>query len=289
MAMGRGHKKACSGLGVLLLVSSAVACSLTAHLDDLSDGVSEGDVTETERDATVVDGGSTLDALADATLSERYRAAVLADGPALYYRFDDAEGSAIANEGPGGAGLVVNPNLQFEVDGAFVGSKAISFADAGTISAGNVLPFDGRKPFTFEFWYRPDPTNVSAYCAFFGKGLMNDGGRQSYSFWVHASDGLAFDRYVDDVRVRTGIGNLKVDDYYHLAAVYDGTELTIYVNGAPQVSMQDTRDFAQIDAPFLIGTSFTSTCLRATMDEFAVYERALPAQTINAHYRAAGR
>lgn len=276
-------------VGVLLLVSSAVACSLTAHLDGLADGLADADTSSAGQDATAVDGGSTVDAFADATLSERYRAAVLADGPTLYYRFDDPEGSAIANEGRGGAGLVVNPSLQFGVNGAFDGSKAISFTDAGTISAGNVLSFDGRKPFTFEFWYRPDPTNVAAYCAFFGKGLTNAAGRQSYSFWVHSTDGLAFDRYVDDVKVRTGIGNLKVDDYYHLAAAYDGTELTIYVNGAPQITTEDTREFLPIDAPFLVGTSFTSTCLRATMDEFAVYERALPPEAINAHYHAAGR
>ncbi len=104
-----------------------------------------------------------------------------------------------------------------------------------------------------------------------------------YLIW-YSSDGRVYFKR-DNREFRTAPGVMVADRYRHLALTYDGASLRIYIDGALH------RTFA---TSFPAGTSTQDLVIgqgdhpgRQFLDEVAIYDKALPASRVAAHYQVA--
>lgn len=271
-----------------LLVSSlivGVGCSLTA-VPDLSSGRGAADGGA----SPVVDGSDPgVEAAPGADASAGYRAAVLAAGPIAYYRFEEASGAA-AHDERGGPDAVLGAGVTLGAAGFTDGSRAARLTPgAPAITGPSAIDFVGRQAFTFEAWIftRSFPTGGGHGMIFF-KGDGVSGAFQESGAYVQAPNQLVFERYVDGVE-NTVVTTIPADRFVHIALTYDGTTLRAFVDGVLGGERKDERDQPAKPPPIAFGfdpaggtgTSFFD----GTVDEIALYDRALGEPEIAAHAR----
>lgn len=282
-------------LGVLALLSGA-GCSLLVGTGELStddpadaaieatadaDGTPPDGRTDGE-DPLVTDGASEY--VADAGAA--YVLAVLEDGPTLYYRLEETSGAVINDEtGKHPGTLFDGPELG--VPGAFPGSAAIRFTGVGAIKLGDALGAEGRKHFTLEAWFRPDVYD-GVYRFLFAYEKWNDAGRQSNTLFAHSSYGVGAERYVNGAGLYVATNPAPVVGVWtHVVLVYDGDGLRLYLDGVQVAFKGDGRAPADEEASIFIGAqNSTSGALRGSLDEVAVYDKALSAARISIHAKA---
>ena len=87
-------------------------------------------------------------------------------------------------------------------------------------------------------------------------------------------------------------GNKNINDgqWHHVAAVYDGTNKYIYVDGTLDASVPATGTIAQNDYPMCIGENAEAPghLWNGLIDEVSIYNRALTASEVQTVYAAAG-
>lgn len=84
---------------------------------------------------------------------------------------------------------------------------------------------------------------------------------------------------------------LKMDQWHHLAATYDGAALKVYCDGAPVASKAVNKKRSPGNGPLVIGRRvdrYWSTQFKGLIDEVRVYGRVLMAAEIAARANAAG-
>jgi hyaluronoglucosaminidase len=86
----------------------------------------------------------------------------------------------------------------------------------------------------------------------------------------------------------TGRSRLTTGDWHHVAAVHDGSQLTVYLDGARDASIATTISPASGTASIKLGARGDDAAqrLRGDLDEAAIYDRALSAEEIERHYLA---
>ena len=208
-------------------------------------------------------------------LSVAINAQVPANSLVLHYTFDDINNN-IANDISGNNldGVLVNEPLV--VTG--VSGTALQFngIDNYLISyAPQILP-EGSEHRTISMWVRVDQNNASAVFAGYGRGSRcqnfqigtdyTSGEFLSFYGW-NACD------YVTDLSTIT----LADGNFHHLALVYDGLILSIYVDGALVSSVE--RDLNTVaNTLCLAGEISSNACDRlfaGAIDDFRLYSRAL--------------
>jgi hypothetical protein len=78
--------------------------------------------------------------------------------------------------------------------------------------------------------------------------------------------------------------------WHHVAGVYDGTNMFLYVDGTLDVSQPATGSISQNSLPLCIGQTADSTgyYFNGLIDEASIYNRALTASEIQTDYAAGG-
>ncbi len=285
---------ACAPLGAL------TACSLLVSTDglagDATDAGAKPDTTGTDARSDAnppppppppppVDGG---DAGASA-----YRAAVLADTPLGYWRFDEASGTTAKDE-VGAHDGTYSGTLSLGAPGAILGesSTALTLTD-GQVSMGDAFGFVGRAPFSVEAWIKPSVVDT-AYRNIYSK--LTTYPRTGHFMWIRMTEGVALERNVDygtDGGLQQAVGEqggAPLDAWTHIVVTYDGTTLRIYVNGTDSGSDTSTLSLTATSAPFLVGAApDVGGPFVGAIDEVAVYGAALPPARVAAHYHASGR
>ena len=68
-------------------------------------------------------------------------------------------------------------------------------------------------------------------------------------------------------------------------AAYDGAQMLVYVDGTLRESRVNNASLVPVSAHAIVGENSTGKgWFQGTMDELAIYDRALPAETIAAHH-----
>ena len=89
-----------------------------------------------------------------------------------------------------------------------------------------------------------------------------------------------------------GSRNVNDGQWHHVAGVYDGANMFLYVDGTLDVSQPATGSIAQNSAPLRIGANAsdgedgTGYYFNGLIDEVSIYNRALTASEIQAIYTA---
>ena len=100
----------------------------------------------------------------DGPTASRYAAAVLADEPLAYFRFDEA-GGTLAWSAVGSVTGTYEGTFAFGAPGAVGdGNPSVTFDGVTTrIPVGDVFPFDGLAPYALEMWVRPSSINDTRF------------------------------------------------------------------------------------------------------------------------------
>ena len=235
-----------------------------------------------------------------------YKDTVLADQPVGYWRLEETPGTGVAEDsGPYSFyGL-----YQFDAAAAYpkagvpgIETNAVSFHlytdEFGAAQRSYIqIPYavelnpqeadKKQKVFSVECWARPmsaDPTGYRSPVGNFG-GWGDASGWLFYqtpevagvSSWVWAQKGGG---------IWLGGGNIVKGRWDHLCAVYNGTNISFYVNGVFRDLANDTTALANSSQPLCIAARDTGYgFFDGSVDEVAVYTNALTAVQVALHYQ----
>jgi VCBS repeat-containing protein len=219
---------------------------------------------------------------------------VLADGAASYWRLGETSGT-VATDAKGVANGTYAGGVTLAQTGALSGDtdKAASFDGVDdTVTAGDVYDFAGTVAFSVEFWAKKDTNPASVYPLFVNK----DSGSSPRNGWniSMSPDSTGVDAgKIGFERWNAGVGDgptsttaTQVGVWYYIVATYDGTTMRIYINGVLEASAASSLSMPGNAAAFSIGKSPTGNQFDGTIDDVAVYNAALTAVQIDAHYAA---
>lgn len=284
-----------------LVSGAAVACSLLTDTNALSGG--EGDAAGSrdageERRELDASADAQTDASvapdADATTS-RYAAAVLADMPLLYYRFGETNGNSARDEVTGTSVPYPVSGFTLGVKGALAGDPDTSITTDG--STGLDLPegadFEGLVPFSVEAWVNVSPlADGQNDLGFLVDHESYVAGRRGWALRVSRSD-LGFERWADST-TKNGIATDEVamaGSWHHVVGTFDGTTQRLYYDGVRRTTGVADVALPKIGGSFRVAFQNCSGCggnpFIGSIDELAIYPKALSESRIAAHLAAA--
>jgi hypothetical protein len=295
-------------LAVAAIVASfaTAACTLLNSLDGFSDGASVpsegggpstsdgGDEASQQRPDATPAIDATVDA--DAAAGSRYAATVLGDQPLLYYRFGEKSGSPARDEVSGATTPYSLTGMTYGVPGALASDPdtAVTTDGTGILQLTQNADFEGVLPYSVEAWVSPSPTASSG--GFIVDHEFWDADRGGWLFRATSTD-LTFERYtpVPDAGSQpraVGAGlTTAAGAWHHLVGTFDGTTMRLYVDAVRVDSGGATAGLPKIGVPFAVGKQNCKPCsgngFVGTMDELAIYPKALAEDRILAHYAAA--
>lgn len=234
-------------------------------------------------------GASNPDATSDAAgdaAGELYARTVSDDLPIAYWRFESA-GTVIDETGRGHDGTLTGG---VAMGAGIVGKGAVMSAGGATQNDGGhlLVPsadflFDGNAPFTLECWVLPTRIAGNWTQVFETDNFDAMARRNGYTI-EYLDDHVHVIRRRDGVEQEAMATNVMVTGrWIHVAGTYDGAQLRMYVDGM----LRDTQasPLAMLSAA---STTFSVSddryALTGTLDECAIYDRALPDDRIAAHY-----
>lgn len=201
-----------------------------------------------------------------------YKATVLADTPLAYYRLDETSGSTVADSSgyahtgsiSGGVSYAVGGALGNDSDAAmgFNGSNAWITAAAPTITS----------TYTLEAWVKTQAVqgfilDLSPQQLVFEKGRFKFGSGGHY-LWTYNSS------YGDNL-------------YHYVVATYDGRMKRLYVDGIQANSVLDSAVIATPTTYIARYSGGSPYALAGSLDEVAIYGKALTAAQVLNHFNAA--
>lgn len=228
-----------------------------------------------------------------AATRRRYRSAVLADSPVAYWRLGEASGTTAADEiGSYNGTYVGTPTLG--AVGVIPGNTAATFGGTKYVTAGNPVGLQITGAISMELWVKFNSLSATQILA---SKYLTTGNQRSiqiatndlspfntFKFYVSA-DGAA-------LKIITGSTAISTGQWYHIIATFSpSSRMSIYVNG-----VQDATDTTGIPSSLLNTTADWIIANRsglpvnsadATIDEVAIYNTALSAARVLAHYQAA--
>lgn len=285
---GRANGEIVGLLGAALLAS----CSLVTSTAGLSGGAvpdaSTADGDATSGDAATTDASDSGFDSSDAATT--YRDLVLSDGPVGYWRLGEATGITIADESGHGREATLAGGVSLGQPGAIADDPSTAAAFNGTnayASIGQNFDFVGNAPFSVEAWIKPTLYD-SIVRHFITKQDRPPVTKVGYAILVNAAEGLKFERYVTNSGLEALAPAPPLNVYAHVVGTYDGASLRLYVNGVLAAGpTPDPRVSTATAAPALIGSERPGggQHFAGSIDETAIYDRALTAAQILAHYK----
>ena len=210
-----------------------------------------------------------------------YRATVIADGPTAYWRLGETSGTTAADQ-QGSSPGTYKGSYTLGQAGALSGDtdKSINVGPGtGYVTAPDSAKVDfGDGPFTIEFWAKRAGT---------GSGYVINKGNGSYGVFFSGSDKkIHFEKVNAQV---TAQESGTTDQAWHYWAIVQGggsTNAIIYKDGVNVTVLNNTLTFVDTTGPLEIGRETGSTPFSGGLDEFALYNKALTAAQVSAHYAA---
>lgn len=218
-----------------------------------------------------------------------YKDEVLADTPVGYWRLGEASGTvAVDASGNGHDGTISgSPTMGVETS---LGDGDTAFTFEGS-SQHVVLPDANdmaSTTWTVEAIYKTTGATTGTILS-----LCQDGTKPSMQLDISNSKLRGYLYNTDDASVIAYSNDvLSIDTLYHVAVVYNGATIQLYVDGSSDTSANmtgtplNTSLYASIGARMQYGSYAGGFSHSTLIDEVAVYDTALSAERIAAHYAA---
>ncbi len=286
--------------------SSNILLSLTPAANTLKAGLYQAETWFTNHGSGVAQGRQNIIVAKFPTAGGSYASTVLSLQPAAYWQLNETNvppAAAIATN-VGSLGFTGNG---FSFDGVLQGragivgssflftNPALAVAYLGTHVDVPYTPIlNPAGPFTVEFWAKPNQCPKYFFCTVSYIDISHNGSNSRFGwvFYEAAGSHWAFrvGNFNGYVVTLTG-GSVVPNVWQHVAGVYDGAKVRLYVNGTLVAGPTTANGYAPNSnqyMPLRIGaTSFGNRTFDGFVDEVAVFTNALGANTIAAHYQAA--
>ncbi|MGY1814261.1 PKD domain-containing protein [Blastococcus sp. SYSU D00820] len=218
-----------------------------------------------------------------------YAQAVLAAGPAHYWRLGEASGSGL--DSAGAADLAVGSGVRRPAAGAVSGDADGAASFDGTGSGLAVTPTAAPAPnqFSVELWFR---TTSTAGGKLLGYGDARSG--QSYNndrhLYLDQAGRLTFGVWPQEARTLSTAPGLNDGRWHQVVASLGTTGMALYVDGVLVGSRTDTRAGQEYTGYWRIGGDTTwagAPYVTGDIDEVSIYPSVLPAGVVAEHHRLA--
>lgn len=231
-----------------------------------------------------VSAGVSVQVGTPSTLS--YSNLVLSDAPTGYWRLGETAGTSAADaSGNGLTGTYVSP-VTLGVPGAISNDSDTAVAlTGGYASVPDATPLHITGPFTLEAWIKPATTAsdpglgiLERYDRPASNGyILRLAGGNHLQAWVLGPTGYAY---------ATGATAITPGTWNHVAAVFNGTSLTLYVNGLSDGSRATSVTPGPGSGALRIGARGDDANQRfqGSIDEAALYNHALSGDQIATDY-----
>ena len=161
-----------------------------------------------------------------------------------------------------------NPNSAFRFDGEN------DYIDFGNIT---FLSWGGYDRYTIAAWVKPGQDGGAIV------SKWNGGVRAGW--YLDITDEMYARTYRNVTPWATSsIDKVEAGDWYHMVAMYDGSDLFIYVNGELQAQQEFRSHTQDFDTPVLIGAkhsqNYPADFFTGVIDEVRLYSRDLSAEEI---------
>lgn len=135
-------------------------------------------------------------------------------------------------------------------------------------------------PFTAMLWARNFETGTHLDLV----GQVNSGFTQGWGIWKSGSDGMLRCSINNDVNSASSLAAFPLNVWTHIACTWDGTLLTLYVNGVFQSQISTSSSYPA-NLPLTLGAlpGYTTGWWYGALDDLRLFDRALSAQGIQAH------
>jgi hypothetical protein len=170
------------------------------------------------------------------------------------------------------------------------GDTAVSFDGTATaLEVGTAFGFPDLAPFSFEAWIQPSAVPATHLHPFSKDFIDGNGRRHGWGVYVHGTAGVGLERFVDNVNYVVNGPVPAIDTYTYVVGTYDGAALRLYMDAVMVgASVNDTRPTIVNNATAYVGSAGVyAKVFRGVIDEVAIYDKALSADTIAAHFTAA--
>jgi Concanavalin A-like lectin/glucanases superfamily/Fibronectin type III domain/Lysyl oxidase len=214
-----------------------------------------------------------------------YANAVTADNPVSWWRLGETTGNTAADQRGVNPGTYTNNPTRGAASliASDTVNRAVSLDGSNDyVNVPTSASLNLSSPITLEAWIKPTriPTSGS-----FNSVLSKS---ESYSLQFNGPR-LEFTiiQFGTRQRLQAPSGALAVNGTYHVVGTYDGATRRLYVNGVQVASAALTGGATSSSNRLGLGSwNGSSEFMRGTLDEPAVYNTALSAARVSAHYNA---
>lgn len=215
-----------------------------------------------------------------------YAAEVVADRPLAYWRLAEATGTVAVDEAGGHAGTYHDVTLGDP--GAVAGNTSARFvSNDSAVIVGNTLDLAGGTSFSLEAWAMPSEVDSTL------RRIMtkrDDAAPVEGWSLTNSVKGLTLDAehagaFVGGIASRP----LPAGEWSHVVVTYDGVTLVFFIDGNEDAHQVTTVAMSANQANLVLGSlsNASGNAWRGNLDELAIYDHALPAARVLAHYEAA--
>jgi hypothetical protein len=246
-------------------------------------------------DDTSRDGG--IEASVEAgDAAATYASIVIADQPAAFFELE-SNADLVTKSSVGDVTCKINSDGVTVVAGLSDPTQHAFHFDglAGYLDCTHVFDFDGSSPYTIEAWVSVDinPGDQNYRHVIAHDDQTMDPLRQEWSLVVHGGEGFKFERIVDgddNGSVVQAIGDQQVGNgvVHHVVGVYDDAHVVrMWIDGVAGPQKQSAvAAKPKTTAMFIGATDANGGFFRGTIDDVAIYAKALPEDRIKAHWDA---
>lgn len=218
--------------------------------------------------------------------SSAYASAVLLDQPIAYFRFDEPDGP-IARSLVGEATGVYLGGFQYgTMGGVGDANTCVTFdGSSARIELGDVFPFEGTTPYSFEVWVRP--TELDGFSRWIIDRSTSNAPLDGYRMYLGASF-ILFARRASDTEFGYVTASSKFG-WSHVVVTYDGARHRWYVDAMLIENNAVTGSIGTGPGAFVVGDTTTGLTHKfwGELDELAIYATELGAERVAAHFAAA--
>jgi hypothetical protein len=223
-----------------------------------------------------------------------YAAAVLADSPMMYLRYDETGGGYLSDTSSGGSNLTTTGSVSYRQAPAVSGtSKSLTFSGATSTAYGEAR-LTPVNSVTIETWFKTTTTVGGKIVGFGNKQSFASSSTDRNVYMTNAGK-IVFGVYSAGYHTITTTGAFNNGAWHHLVAVQSSTSgMVLYIDGVSRGTNSTTGHNATKGYWHVGGDGLssgwpsvpTSLYFAGSVDETAIYSTALSAARVGAHYAA---
>ncbi len=242
-----------------------------------------GNVANSDWVTVTPSGGTTLDT---------YSRTVLNDDPVKYWRLNEASGSSV-NDLVGTDNTTLTGTYTRNVAGGLTNSTDTATQFQGNSArAISTQLVAAPQQFTVEAWFKTS-SNSGGKIAGFGSSGTGTSSTYDRDLYLDSSRRVSFSMRNRSSRIVLRTSTAYNDNqWHHATGVFSPDEMSLYVDGKLVSTRSDVSMGREFNGYWRVGGDGSvsgSQYLTGSIDEFAVYDSALTAAQVRAHWVAGGR